>query len=154
MVRLLNIRVMVLFLLYFVIKMDLWLIFQNYPYAEVLQRVMGTDTIRDLRGRLYLIYGYSNGKRHGTYIKYHTNGRIASFSVYQNGNSRFDSLPTFRGFNTGSGTDTIRDLNGTIYRTYNYQNGVLHGAYTEYRTDGSISLIRNYQNGQLTWNRY
>ena len=131
----------------------------------------GTDTIRDLNDSLYLIYDYQNGQRHGLYTSYRTdgtidytsnyqngqlhglytyynsNGSISSLYCYQSGQSNYGLLPTCRGFSTGTGTDTIRDLRDTIYLIYNYQNEQLHGLYTSYNSDGSISSLSCYQDG-------
>ena len=109
----------------------------------------GTDTIRDLNDSIYLIYDYKNGQLHGLHTWYRTDGTISYLSCHQNGVQTDSLLPTCRGFATGTGTDTIRDLRDSIYLIYVYQNGHLHGVYTQYRTDGTISYTYNYQNGQL-----
>ena len=108
----------------------------------------GTDTIRDLRDSIYLIYGYQNGQLHGLYTYYYTGGRILFLDCYQNGAQTDSLLPTCRGFSTGTGTDTIRDLRDSIDLIYGYKDGQLHGLYTRYYTSGTIEHTANYQNGQ------
>ena len=108
---------------------------------------IGTDTIRSLNDTIYLIYAYQNGRLHGLYTLYRSDSSIFNLDCYQNGQET--NLLICRGFDTGSGTDTIRDLRNSIYLIYAYQNGQLHGLYTRYWNNDSVSQIGNYQNGQL-----
>ena len=128
----------------------------------------GTDTIRGLNDSIDLIYDYQNGQRHGLYTSYNSNGSIKitnlpqtaslytsynsngsikSLFCYQNGVQTDSLLPTCRGFATGTGTDTIRDLNDSIYRIYGYKEGQQHGVTTSYGTDRTINSLVCYQNG-------
>ena len=70
---------------------------------------------------------------------------------YQNGDNHGDTLEScLNGRNTGSGTDTIKGLNDSLYITYEYNSGQLHGLFTRYYIGDFSDYIDDfycYQNG-------
>ncbi len=104
----------------------------------------GIDTLRDLRDSIYIIYSYQNDSLQGLFTEYGIDGSINDLDCYQNSDNNGLNLS---GCITGTGIDTLRDLKDSIYIIYSYQNDNLQGLFTEYRTDGSISDLDCYQNG-------
>ena len=121
-------------------------------YADTFRTARTIDSIIHYKNILT-----GNNVRHGLTIIYKSNGAIDSIDCYQNGN-RIDSdslllslLPSCRCFNTGMGTDTIRDLRDSINTIYGYLDGQTHGLFTEYNENGSIGLEANFQKWTTTW---
>ena len=95
---------------------------------------------------------YQNGQLHGLLtnynsgnsIDYSANNSITQLLCFSTGvlERRKDIEPCLNRRNTGTGTDTIKDLRDSIYITYGYQNGQLHGLYTRYHNP----YINSYNN--------
>lgn len=112
-------------------------------------------------GKILLLESYSKGKLNGEQKSYYDNGKLKSIVKYTNG--RVDGVVAYDEnskikhesiFKNGTGTWKFYWSNGNLSEEGQYVSWKKDGIWKKYREDGSLDIVRTYNNGRLLNERW
>lgn len=107
-------------------------------------------------GKKLLSEFYSKGKLNGEQKSYYENGRLKSVVKYLNG--KIDGIKAYDNngkvrhesiFKNGTGSWKFYWNNGSLFEEGEYVSWKKNGTWKRYREDGSLDIVRTYNNGRL-----